>query len=79
VLAAAARRFAVTAQLTATVDEFSWWAMTPSTGTTAVCSTATVRTTTDRPATSSPGRRTDASAPRLDRVASVSTTACSDR
>ena len=30
------------------VDASSWWAMMPSTGTTAVCRTATVRTTTDR-------------------------------
>jgi hypothetical protein len=36
VAAAAARRLAVTAQLAATVDVFSWWAMMPRTGTTAV-------------------------------------------
>ena len=56
VAAAAASRFAVTAQLTATVDASSWSAMMPSTGTTAVCRTATVRTTTLSPATSA-GRR----------------------
>ena len=42
VAAAAASRLAVTAQLTATEETSSWWAMMPSTGTTAVCSTATV-------------------------------------
>ena len=52
VAAAAASRLAVTAQLTATVDASSWSAMMPSTGTTAVCKTATVRTTTLSPATS---------------------------
>ena len=37
VAAAAASRFAVTAQLTPTMDASSWSAMIPSTGTTAVC------------------------------------------
>ena len=79
VAATAASRFAVTAQLTPIVDAFSWWAMMPSTGTTAVCRTATVKTTMLRPGTStrSTGRATAADA--VDRVASVSTTARSDR
>lgn len=54
--AAAAKRFAVTAQLTATDDAFSWCAMMPRTGTTAVCSTATVKATRLRAAMSSQGR-----------------------
>ena len=48
----------MTAQLTATIETSSWSAMTPSTGTTAVCSTATVRTTTLSPITSTSGRFT---------------------
>jgi hypothetical protein len=54
--AAAARRFAVTVQLTATDDAFSWCAMMPRIGTTAVWSTATVNATKLRAATSSRGR-----------------------
>ena len=57
VAAAAASRFAVTAQLTATVETSSCAAMTLRTGTTAVCRIATVNTTTLSPATSSCGRR----------------------
>ena len=55
--AAAASRLAVTAQSTATVDASSWSAMMPRIGTTAVCRTATVRTTMLRPTTSALGRR----------------------
>ncbi len=63
VAAAAASRFAVTAQLTATIEAPSWSAITPSTGTTAVCRTATVSTTTLRPTTSVAGRSTATPAP----------------
>jgi hypothetical protein len=53
--AAAASRLAVTAQLTATVEASSCSAMMPRTGTTAVCSTATVSAT--RPSTAMSSRR----------------------
>ncbi len=78
VAATAASRFAVTAQLTPIVDAFNWSAMMPSTGTTAVCRTATVRTTMLSPGTSSRwgcGMSPDV----VDRVGSVSTTHRSDR
>jgi hypothetical protein len=54
--AAAANRFAVTAQLTATGDSFNCTAMMPNTGTTAVCSTATVNATSPNETINNPGR-----------------------
>ena len=53
VVAAAASRLAVTAQLTSTVEACNCRAMTPRTGTTPVCSTATVSATTLSVGTSS--------------------------
>ena len=52
VVEAAASRLAVTVQLTATEEALSWRAITPRIGTTAVCNTATVSTTTLMVATS---------------------------
>ena len=69
VAAAAASRFAVTAQLTATREASSWSAMMPSTGTTAVCRMATVRTTMLSPTISPRGLRSGSCAVGSESVA----------